>query len=41
MSAIYSARGSKLAGRKLQQQIDHHDGFDSVLSRLNESGTPI
>ena len=41
MSAIYIARGTKLAGRKLKQQMIIMTARDSVLSSLNELGTAI
>ena len=41
MNAIYVARGTKLAGRKLKNQMIIMTASDSVLSRLNESGTAI
>ena len=41
MSAIYVARGTKLAGRKLKNQMIIMTARDSVLSSLNELGTAI
>lgn len=41
MSAIYVARGTKLAGRKLRNQMIIMTARDSVLSSLNELGTAI
>ena len=41
MSAIYVARGKKLAGRKLKNQMIIMTARDSVLSSLNELGTAI
>jgi hypothetical protein len=41
MNAIYVARGTKLAGRKLKNQMIIMTARDSVLSSLNESGTAI
>ena len=41
MSAIYVARGTKLAGRKIKNQMIIMTSRDSVLSSLNELGTAI
>jgi hypothetical protein len=41
MSAIYVARSTKLAGRKLKNQMIIMTARDSVLSSLNELGTVI
>jgi hypothetical protein len=41
MSAIYVARGTKLAGRKLKNQMVIMTARDSVLSCLNDVGTAI
>ena len=41
MSAIYVARGTKLAGRKIKNQMIIMTAHDSVLSSLNELGTAI
>ncbi len=41
MSAIYVARSTKLAGRKLKSQMIIMTARDSVLSILNELGTVI
>jgi hypothetical protein len=41
MNALYIARGSKLAGRKLKNQMIIMTARDSVLSSLNELGTTI
>ena len=41
MSAIYVARGTKLAGRKIKNQMIIMTARDSVLSSLNELGTAI
>jgi hypothetical protein len=41
MNAIYIARGTKLAGRKLKNQMIIMTARDSVLSSLNEVGTAI
>lgn len=41
MNAIYIARGTKLAGRKLKNQMIIMTARDSVLSSLNELGTAI
>jgi hypothetical protein len=41
MSAIYVARGTKLAGRKIKNQMIIMTARDSVLSSLNELGTTI
>src|ERR1022692_3301060 len=41
MNAIYVARGTKLAGRKLKNQMIIMTARDSVLSSLNELGTAI
>jgi len=41
MSAIYVARGTKLAGRKIKNQMIIMTARDSVLSSLNEIGTTI
>jgi len=41
MSAIYVARGTKLAGRKLKNQMIIMTARDSVLSSLNESATAL
>lgn len=41
MNATYIARGTKLAGRKLKNQMIIMTARDSVLSSLNELGTAI
>jgi len=41
MNATYIARGTKLAGRKLKNQMVIMTARDSVLSVLNEVGTLI
>lgn len=41
MSAIYIARSTRIAGRKLKQEMIIMTARDSVLSRLNEAGTAI
>ena len=41
MSAIYVARGTKLAGRKIKNQMIIMTVRDAVLSSLNELGTTI
>lgn len=41
MSATYIAQGTKLAGRKLKNQMIIMTARDSVLSSLNELGTMI
>ena len=41
MNAMYIAHGTKLAGRKMKEQMIIMTARDSVLSRLNEAGTAI
>jgi hypothetical protein len=41
MNAIYIARGAKIAGRKLKNQMIIMTARDSVLSCLNDVGTAI
>jgi hypothetical protein len=41
MTATYIARGTKLAGRKLNREMIIMTARDSVLSSLNEAGTAI